>query len=322
MNGAGRPPGAAGAARWLVLVYQFPAGPDSRRVRIWRRLQSIGAVAIKQSVYVLPHNEQAEEDMQWLLTELREAGAEAALLESRFIDGMSDRDVEELFRSARNADYRELLDEIEAAAAGGPALRVLARARKRLAEIEAIDHFGAEGHAAAEAALRELSSRTAAEGGKPAPAERAGPSALDELKGRVWVTRRGVRVDRIASAWLIRSRIDANARFRFVAGQGYVPAEGELRFDMFEAEFTHEGDRCTFEVLARLVDEQDAALRCIGEIVHDIDLKDGRYGRPETEGVANLLEGIVAGTDDDEERIRRGGEMFEDLYRFFRGSAG
>jgi len=282
---------------------------------------------------VLPLNEQAQEDMQWLLTELRSSGAEAALLESRFIDGMSDRDVEELFRAARDTDYRELLDELEAAAAEmpdnvtdaaarDPALRMLARARKRFAEIEAIDYFSADGHSAVEGALRDLSARTKAGSGTRPAAALSGRSRLEELQGRVWVTRRGVRVDRIASAWLIGSRIDAGAEFKFVSGQDYVPEEGQLRFDMFEAEYTHEGDRCTFEVLARLVDEHDTALRCIGEIVHDIDLKDDKFGRPETEGVANLLEGIVAGTDDDNERIRRGGAMFEDLYRFFRGSAG
>ena len=142
-------------------------------------------------------------------------------------------------------------------------------------------------------------------------------AVLQDLTGRVWVTRRGVHVDRIASAWLIRRWIDANARFKFVAGKGYTPDDREIRFDMFEAEFTHNGDMCTFEVLTRLAAKNDAALRSIGEIVHDIDLKDAKFGRPETEGVANLLAGIVAGTDDDERRIERGSAMFEDLYRFF-----
>ena len=143
-------------------------------------------------------------------------------------------------------------------------------------------------------------------------------ATLGDLRGRVWVTRRGVRVDRIASAWLVRRWIDPDARFKFVASKGYIPDnDQEVRFDMFEAEFTHEGDLCTFEVLARFARKNDTALRRIGEIVHDIDLKDGKFGRPETEGVANLLSGIVAGTEDDERRIERGSAMFEDLYRFF-----
>ena len=142
-------------------------------------------------------------------------------------------------------------------------------------------------------------------------------TAMQDLTGRIWVTRRGVRVDRIASAWLIRRWIDTSARFRFVDGKDYAPSRGEIRFDMVDAEFTHEGTLCTFEVLTRLVDQDDAALKCVGEIVHDIDLKDARFNRPETEGIAHVLEGIVAGTNDDEQRIARGGELFEDLYRYF-----
>lgn len=144
-----------------------------------------------------------------------------------------------------------------------------------------------------------------------------GAVALGDLKNRVWVTRRGVRVDRIASAWLIKRWIDPDARFKFVTSQGYSPDVDEIRFDMFEAEFTHEGDLCTFEVLTRLARQDDSALQIVGEIVHDIDLKDGKFARPETEGIANLLSGIVAGNEDDERRIERGSQLFDDLYRFF-----
>ena len=140
---------------------------------------------------------------------------------------------------------------------------------------------------------------------------------VQNLAGRVWVTRRGVRVDRIASAWLIRRWIDGDARFKFVPGRNYSPQSDELRFDMFEAEFTHVGDRCTFEVLASLANRDDLALRRVGEIVHDIDLKDGKFGHPETAGIASLLDGIVSATDDDDRRLERGGALFEDLYRSF-----
>ncbi len=318
--------------RWLVLVYQFPKGPDSRRVKVWRRLRSIGAVAIKNSVYVLPLNDQSQEDFEWLLTELTSSGADGVILESRLVDGMSDLQIRDLFTTARTADYEALVEEIETAIAAfaaekavdnGESLenarRALGRARKRIAEIEAADFFGAEGHDAAEAAMRVLNDRTSAPKEDARKGEQTmSAAALENLTGRVWVTRRGVRVDRIASAWLIRRWIDPDAQFKFVVGKGYTPDDdGEIRFDMFEAEFTHEGDLCTFEVLARLAREDDTALQCVGEIVHDIDLKDGKFGRSETEGIANLLAGIVAGTDDDERRIERGSALFEDLYRFF-----
>lgn len=135
-----------------------------------------------------------------------------------------------------------------------------------------------------------------------------------EFRARTWVTRAGIKVDRMASAWLIRRFIDPEARFKFVPSKGYVPEQRELRFDMFEAEFTHEGDLCTFEVLLQHFGLEEPALRDIAEIVHDIDLKDARYGREEAPGVGQLVDGIAAAHRDDEERLRRGAALFEDLY--------
>jgi hypothetical protein len=144
------------------------------------------------------------------------------------------------------------------------------------------------------------------------------PNLLETLRNRTWVTREGVYADRIASAWLIRRFIDAEARFKFVSGKGYRPHEGELRFDMFEAEFTHEGDKCTFEVLLERAGLKDTALRAIAEIIHDIDLKDDKFGRTEVAGIRTLIDGIRVSTSDDTRRIERGTEVFNDLYEFFR----
>src|SRR5712692_4453619 len=135
---------------------------------------------------------------------------------------------------------------------------------------------------------------------------------------RVWVTRRGIFVDRIASAWLIRRFIDPRATFKFVHGKAYKPAASELRFDMFEAEFTHIGDRCTFEVLLERMDLEDAALKAIAEVVHDIDVKDAKFGRADAAGVESLLAGIALRSKDDEERLARGSAAFDDLYEVYR----
>jgi hypothetical protein len=131
------------------------------------------------------------------------------------------------------------------------------------------------------------------------------------------VTRRDVHVDRIASAWLIRRRIDPEARFRFVAPEGYLPGQGEIRFDMYEAEYTHSGDSCTLEMLASSFAPDDPALAAVAEIVHDIDCKDDRFGRPETAGVERLIEGIT-GHPEDEVRVERGLLVFDDLHAAFR----
>jgi hypothetical protein len=132
------------------------------------------------------------------------------------------------------------------------------------------------------------------------------------------VTRKGSQVDRVASAWLIREVIDPEARFKFVPARGHSPEPAELRFDMFEAEFTHDGDLCTFEVLLRELRLSDPALRRIGEVVHASDLKADEPIRAETAGVAHLLEGIARRHEDDESRLRDGSALFAALHAYFR----
>jgi len=316
---------------WLLLAHQLPPKPAYFRVKVWRRLQGLGAVAIKNSLYALPAGEQAQEDFQWLLREINEGGGEAAVFEARFVDGLTDRDVRALFDKARDADYealatdaREVAEAVAAAAETwierkGEVKGQVIRLRRRLAEIVAIDFFGAGGREPVEGLLAGIEARLAkSERGSDQEEKSMGGNEIGELRERTWVTRRGVQVDRIASAWLIRRFIDAQARFKFVPDKGYVPEPGELRFDMFEAEFTHEGDHCTFEVLLAKFVPPDRALQAIAEIVHDIDLKDAKFQREEAAGIRTLLAGIAAATDDDTRRLERGSAVFEDLYEYFR----
>jgi hypothetical protein len=87
---------------------------------------------------------------------------------------------------------------------------------------------------------------------------------------------------------------------------------------MFEAEFTHEGDRCTLEVLIGRSGLRDSALIPIAEIVHDIDLKDAKFQRPETIGIERLVTGIAMANKDDEVRLEQACAIFENLYEYFR----
>jgi hypothetical protein len=314
------------AALWLLLIHQLPAKPAYQRVKLWRRLQGIGAVAVKNAVYALPATAEAQEDFEWLRREIVQGGGEAIICEARLVEGLTDQEVRGMFDRARDEDYQELASELRTLAAAlgddplpperrAEAKAQLARVKARMAQIAAIDFFGADGRQAAEGLLHELEGRLR----EDAPAV---PSAAQQrpadLKGRTWVTRTGVHVDRIASAWLVRRFIDPQPRFKFVPAKGYIPEPEELRFDMFEAEFTHEGDRCTFEVLLARLDLREPALQAIAEIVHDIDLKDGKFGRPEADGIKTLIAGICAATGNDEERLARGGAVFEDLYSHFR----
>lgn len=299
--------------RWLLLFHQIPPKPAYLRVKTWRRLQAIGAVSLKNAVYVLPASAEALEDLQWLRREIVEGGGEASICEARLIDGIGDGEARALFLAARDADYAEIAEEARRLDAGAEDPRGrLSRLRRRFEEVRRIDFFGSEGREAVDGLLGELEQRL---GGGPSPV----PDALAGLTERVWVTRRGVQVDRIASAWLIRRFIDPKARFKFVAPQGYSPKSGELRFDTYDGEFTHEGDRCTFEVLTLRLGRDDLALTALAEIVHDIDLKDGKFGRPEAAGLALAFAGIAAGDDTDETRLEKGGALLDGLYRHFSG---
>ena len=137
--------------------------------------------------------------------------------------------------------------------------------------------------------------------------------ANPDLRGRTWVTRPGVKVDRMASAWFIRRFVDPKARFRF-ADPSAPKKEGELRFDMVGGDFTHEEDRCTLETLVGRIGLPDKAVRAIAEIVHDLDLKDGKFGRAEAAGVRMMLDGLMARTESDDERIDRALLLFDDLH--------
>jgi hypothetical protein len=318
-----KPPTASPEARWMLLIHQLPPTPAYLRVKIGRHLARIGAVAIKNSVYALPRNDETQEDLQWVLREIVKGGGDGSLVEARFVDGLSDEQVTGLFHSAREADYRELAGEARAVAASFPRRgpvptgrraelsAQVARLRRRTLEVASIDFFGAPGREVVEGLLSGMEARMQTVEGTEPP-ERTLDVA--EHRGRTWVTRTGIKVDRMASAWLIRRFIDPQARFKFVPAKGYRPEEGELRFDMFEAEFTHEGDRCTFEVLVRRFGLSDPSLRAIAEIVHDVDVKDGKYGREEAPGIAQLVAGIAAAHPEDEARLARGAALFDDLH--------
>lgn len=312
--------------RWLVLIHQLPKDPAYLRVKIGRRLARVGALALKNSVYVLPQNDATAEDFQWVRREIVEGGGEATVLEAQLVEGLSDDEVEAKFREAKDAEYAEIVREareLVVAPSGrrkraldaeelAAALTSIVRLEQRIAEHGATDFFGATGREIASNLLRELRARVEV----PVVSVNSQP-APPPPHGRTWVTRAGIGVDRIASAWLIQRFIDPAATFKFVAAKGYTPEPEELRFDMFEAEYSHEGDACSFEVLCARFGLQTPGLRYLAELVHDIDLKDGKFGHPETPGLAAQIAGLALVQRADEQRLARGAELFDELCAYF-----
>ncbi len=308
--------------RWLLLIHQVPPKPDYLRVKVRRRLQQIGAIAVKSTVYALPRSEQALEDLEWVLREIADAGGQGAICEASFVGGLSEVEVEALFRTERAAEYetiaaeaRELLEKASVEERRNEVESALSRLRKRQEQVRAIDFLGTPEASASEELLRGIERRL--ENAKPAAS--ASPKekhVSDRPRARTWVTRKGVYIDRIASAWLIRRFIDPKAKLKFVPGRDHKPARNELRFDMFDGEYTHEGERCTFEVLLERFHLHDPALQAIAEIVHDLDMKDEKHGRPETAGIEQVIAGIAMAHKEDAARIERGSAVLDDFYAY------
>lgn len=307
------------ARRWLMLVHQLPASPSNLRVRTWRRLQELGAVSLKQSVYVLPDSAAAREDFEWLKVEIEGSGGAASVFLADAVDPRGDAPVVEEFRSSRQAAYAELAAELQRLQrAGSPrkdrrsarAPDLLARYRQRLAAIEKIDFFGSAGRDRVQALLAAIDGGS---GGGSAPPESPTPG---EFSNRTWVTRPMPGVDRMASAWLIRRFVDPAARFEFCTDPAAAPS-GVVSFDMFGGAFTHEGSRCTFETLVARFAIADAAVTRLAAVVHDVDLKDGLFGAPDGPTVAAAIEGLQLACADDHALLEQGIGLFEALYRSF-----
>ncbi len=131
------------------------------------------------------------------------------------------------------------------------------------------------------------------------------------------MTRKDIYIDRLASAWLIRRFIDQNAKFVFISkGKNNLP-KNAIPFDMYGAEFTHHGDACTFETLIKAFDLKDHALRPIAEIVHDIDLKDNKYNRKESDGIDQIIAGFSKKLNNDNKLLEKGMEIFDALYHYY-----
>src|SRR5512146_1054371 len=259
------------AGRWLVFIAQVPPKPDYLRVKLRRRVQRIGALSLRGAVYVLPNREDTLEDFMWLRGELIADGGDAIVCSARAVVGITDADLERRFCELRDADYRDVIGSAQALArskAYDDVTREMPRLRRRLDEVTKLDFFDSPMRADALRELDELAASATQAKATTGSVTRGGSAAFD---GRTWVTRAGVFVDRIASAWLIRRFIDPTAKFKFTSAASYSPLASELRFDMYQAEYTHEADHCTFETLIDRFDLRDPALQAIAQIVHDID---------------------------------------------------
>ena len=294
-----------------MLTFSLAAKRASKRVEVWRLLQRYGAVALGNSGYLLPHTPANRERFQWLSTTIRSYKGEASVVKVQSIDNLSKAQLAGRFNEARTRDYQGLIKEIEKITSSSSSSRhmvQLGRLRSRFQEIASIDFF----ECPLQKRAAELISR--AEGGtaKSQASVMFGTSRRQDYQRKVWVTRPKPGIDRSASAWLILRFIDPRAHFVF-AEESKVPPRA-IPFDMYHGGFGHRGDDCTFETLEKNFRIKDAKVGVVGEMIHDADLDDGKYGRKEAFGIDEVLKGWARKGMPDKRILEQGVEMIEGLY--------
>ncbi len=303
----------------LLLLVGVPPTPSSLRVRVWRRLRALGAVPLKRSAYLLPDTPDRYEDFQWLAQEIERDGGDATLVRVQQIENISPADVLRLFHEPRDHDYKELaaryrkllqgLDR-KTAATSARVHEELARLSKEHQRIRDIDFYGAPGGAE----VRRLEEAIAMRTRRPESARPEPPPALDltKLRGKRWVTRPRPHVDRIASAWLIKRFIDPDATFVFAPPADFP--KDAIAYDAPGVELSHHGEDCTFETLVKRGRLRDRRLTRLAEVVHEADLRDGKYPHEEARGIDVAIRALLAASPDDHQVLAQGMALFEGLY--------
>jgi hypothetical protein len=297
------------AAPWLFLIFSLPSKKTSERVGIWRKLQKYGTLALRKSGYVLPNTSVNQERFEWLATAIRGFKGEASVLQIQTIDDIPSDALKEQFREERKPDYTALIRDVQqlkSSAQGFPAQ--LARLKRRFEEIAEIDFFECPLRAKAEEALYNAE--------RPAAARaRTGKGKVSkaQYQDHVWITRPRPGIDRVSSAWLIKRFIDPTATFLFGSDPNVHPEA--VPFDMYQVGgFGHEGEKCTFETLCVRFGVGGKKIRLIGNAIHDADLDEEKFGRPEGIIINQILKGWAKQGIPDDELLRRGMDLVEGLY--------
>lgn len=278
---------------------------------MWRKLQKFGSIPFRNAGYLLPNSPMNHERFEWMATTIRSFEGEASILSVHGMDDVPTRVLQEQFRQARAADYQNLVAElVKLAPAANGVSGPIKRLRRRYDEIQAIDFFESPLRKGAEKALQQ-----AEQPKKKAASSKAGTALHADYQQRLWLTRPRPGIDRVSSAWLIARFIDPKARFAF--GGNSAAHANAVPFDMFQGGgFGHEGDHCTFETLTISFGIKDEKVHIIGQAIHDADLEDDKFARPEGRTINQILQGWARQGIADDELLRRGMDLIEGLYNF------
>jgi hypothetical protein len=239
------------------------------------------------------------------------------------IETMKDEEIAELFHQARGVEYqavtrgcREVLGQIDRYRAShrgsmGQLRAKLDGLKRELDRIESIDYLKSPAGQRARTLWETTAKRLRAVETRP-PAVGARRAGSLPPRGSTWVTRPRPHIDRIASAWLIKRFCDSEAVFAFADAAD--AARKGIPFDVLGAEFGHHGEDCTFETLVKRFGLKDRRVKLVAEIVHEADLRDGKFTRNESSGVDLTIRALAEATADDHELLAQGMAIFDGLY--------
>lgn len=316
--------------KWLFLVQQIRTPNSRERVKVWRLLKKIGALPYRNSVYVLPYSKERLEDFQWLCQQIEDSKGEASVFISESLDEREDQTIRGFFERRREEDYTSILSSAENLLErvrlakkqrnlSDAVLKKLSKDAKHLnksfAEVERIDFFCMPIAERARVTLERITNHLTSSDNQDRSHASIKFYSRETFKKKVWTTRERIHIDRLCSAWLIRRFIDPDAKFEFAPESKL--SRGAIQFDVFGAEFSHHGEDCTFETLLKSFQFKDKALTAVAEIVHDVDMKDSKFGRAEAPGLDAVVRALSGFHKDDYKVLEIGSVILDALYSYF-----
>jgi len=302
-----------------ALILSLPARDSTVRMRAWRALKDAGCGVLRDGVYVLPASETASAALGEVESGIRSSGGFAMRVELHLKTDAQGEHLRGLFD--RSSEYGALLDQIKAARTRlrrlGPrkAKTSLDRLQRQADKLVAIDFYPGAAKSQATDALASLQRDFGAiyARGEPRTSRRQlRPGDRVKYQARVWATRKDPWVDRLASAWLIGRFIDPAARFVWLDRPSSLPRKA-IGYDFDGAQFTHVGNRVTFEVLMETFGlDRDPALAAIGASVHFLDVGGAPAG--DAKGLETVLKGVKEKARNDDAMLAEAVRIFDHFY--------
>jgi hypothetical protein len=303
------------ARNWLVMVAQLPTEDPASRMRVLRTLESLGAAVIREGAYLLPDSPSNRQSLAALTEYVARTAGASQVLHVSSASPEQQRYFIQLFD--RTQRYESLIKTVESLRIGfgqtdpGGISRVLHKQRREFEAIAALDFFPT--------AVRERTQQALANADKEvrdllfsSTQQRAVLKAQENLRGRMWVTRKPLWADRLACAWLVRRFVDPEGALTYLDKTEPLPPDA-IGFGFDGAHFMNSGARVAYEeMLARLDLAKNAALARIGSIVHYLEVQGDPV--PEALGVQTLLQGAVRRSSGEKELLAEAEKTFDLLY--------